>query len=177
MHTNTITEPRVAAKPKLRWFTLYADFPAGIRARHLLNRATPLIGGEWEISAEMWKLDSVAPAGPIHQMIAQEAGESDVLLIAVSSVDQPDSDVTRWLESLVNWKANRIVPGLLAGFLGDADHEVDEENWMVNCLAAFAQRTQMEFAWSGGGRDSVIEATWLKPGLETLLTRKRVSGC
>src|SRR5262249_27444992 len=102
MDSNTLAVPRTAARRRLRMFTLYADFPAGIRARRLGNQVAGLVGSDWETSAEMWKLDSVAPVGPIRDMIAQEAGESDVLMIAISSLDAPDTSVIRWLNSLVN---------------------------------------------------------------------------
>src|SRR5262245_45732369 len=132
MHANTLMEPVQTQRAKLRVFTLYGDFPAGIRAKRLIHRMISLAGKDWELSAEMWKLDSVAPIGPIRDMIAEEAGESDVLLIAVSSVEQPDPAVIRWLHTLVHWKANRTIPGLLVGFPGDEEHRVDETGWFVD---------------------------------------------
>jgi hypothetical protein len=120
----------------------------------------------------MWKLDSVAPVGPIRDMIAQEAGESDVLMIAISSLDQPDTSVIRWLHSLVNWKSNRLVPGLLVGLLGDEEHRVTDGNWAVNELAIFARRTQMDLAWCAVGRDAALDSDWLRAGLERLLAAK-----
>ena len=173
MHTNTFIEPPALTRAKLRLFTLYADFAAGIRARRLVNQTAKIIGSDWEFAAEMWKLDSVAPVGPIREMIAQEAGESDVLLIAISSPDQPDSDVAQWLHSLVNWKANRLIPGLLVGLLGDEEHKVTADTWVVGELAAFASRTQMDLAWRAVGRDFSDEAAWLTGGVEKLLIRKK----
>jgi len=107
-------------------------------------------------------------------MIAQEAGESDVLFIAVGSLEQPDPALIQWLDSLVNWKMNRPIPGLLVGLLGEEDRRVDEANWLVTQLAWFAQRTQMDFAWHPAGRDAVEDMDWLTGGVQKLLTRKKI---
>jgi hypothetical protein len=173
MNTNALIEPVSSAKGRLRLFTLYADYPAGIRARRLAAQVRRL-ATQWDVAAEMWKLDSVAPVGPIREMIAQEAGESDVLLIAVSSVAGPDPALVEWLGSLVNWKANRLVPGLLVGLLGDEERDVEAENVMADQLAAFAQKTQMNFAWQTAGRDAFLDSDWLAADLEKLLERKKI---
>lgn len=173
MNTNVLIEPVSSARGRLRFFTLYADYPAGIRARRLAAQVKGLAAREWDVVAEMWKLDSVAPVGPIREMIAQEAGESDVLLIATSSIAGPDPELAAWLNSLVNWKANRLVPGLLLALLGDEDRNADGEKAMADQLAAFAQKTQMSFAWQAG-REALLDSDWLAADLEKLLERKRI---
>ena len=173
MNTNLLIESIATAKGRLRLFTLYADYPAGIRARRLAARVKQLTASEWDVVAEMWKLDSVAPVGPIREMIAQEAGESDVLLIAVSSVSETEPALVDWLSSLVNWKANRLVPGLLVGLLGDDEVTIEENNGTLDQLAAFAQKTQMNFAWQTAGPAAIQDFDWLAADLEKLLERKR----
>jgi len=163
-----LIEPKVARKTPLRCFSLYVDYPAGIRAKRLSSQLGTLFGGCSEFSSELWKLDSVAPAGPIRRMIAQEAGESDVLLLSISS-DQPDSALDQWLNSLIPWKSNRLVPGLLVGLLGDEERQMDESNWLVQQLSAFAQCTGMRLVWQATG-----ECESLVSGVECLLDRKRI---
>jgi hypothetical protein len=173
MPTTTPIGPGIGAKAKLRLFSLYADYPAGIRARRVAGQIKALAGHNWEISAEMWKLDSVAPIGPIREMIAQEAGESEVLLIAVSAADQHETALAEWLNSLLDWKVNQTIPGLLVGLLGDEDHKMEETNCTVELLAAFAQRTQMNLVWQAMGSDS-MDSRWLAGCVERLLERGRI---
>jgi hypothetical protein len=172
MHTNTLMEPKTGVKAKLRLFALYADFPAGVRAKRLISRIRSLSGQKWELFVELWKLSSVSPVGPIREMIAEEAGESDVLLVVISSVDQPDPGVIRWLDSLVHSKANRPLPGLIIGLPGDEEHKVDETNWFVDYLVQFARKTHMDVAWQTAGHDHAEDGDWLVAGLERLLDRK-----
>jgi hypothetical protein len=176
MNSNMLIEQRSTAKTRLRWFTLYADYPAAIRAKRLAENVSRAIGREWQLSAEMWKLDAIAPVGSIRNLIAQEAAEADVLLIAVSSLDQPDPAVIEWLHSLVDWKANRVIPGLLVGLLGDEDHKVSDQNWLVEELMQFAGRTQMRLAWHVCGQELVEDSHWLNADVEHLLVRKKTCG-
>jgi hypothetical protein len=176
MNSNTLIEPRSVTKARLRWFTVYADYPAAIRAKHLAAGVSRSISHEWQLSAEMWKLDCIAPVGSIRELIMQEAADADVLLLAISALESPDSAVIQWLQSLVEWKANRAFPGLLVGLFGDEDHKVAEKNWMVEQLSLFAGRTQMSFAWHASGQEFVEDSSWLDVELENFLARKRACG-
>jgi hypothetical protein len=168
-----LVESEVERKIPLRCFSLYADYPAGIRAKRLSSQLAAVFGCCSQFSSELWKLDSVAPVGPIRKMIAQEAGEADVLLLAVSS-NQPDAALRQWLKSLIPWKSNRLVAGLLVGLLGDEENQVNDTNWLVQELTAFAQRTGMRLVWQAAGRDSLYDCDWLVSGVECLLHRKQV---
>jgi hypothetical protein len=174
MESNTIVQTEAQPKSTLRLFTLYVDFAAGVRAKRAINEIKELAGAEFRVTSEMWKLDSVSPAGPIRRMIAQEAGESDVLIVAASCPSEPDLAFIEWLEFLVNWKANRMFPGLLAGLLGDEEHVVNPMNWMVNELAAFARQTRMHWQWHPGAREAWEGFYWLAGGLREVLDAKRV---
>jgi hypothetical protein len=174
MHSNTLIASEPVAKAKLRLFTLYADFSAGVRAKRLMSRLTSQAGRNWDVSSEMWKFDSIAPIGPIREIVEQEAGESDVLVIAVSAANHSEPAVTRWLQSLVRWKANRPAPGLLLGMLGDEEHRIGEANWLVAELAGFARQSQMDMVWHSVGLDRAEDADWSDAALAKLLERRRV---
>src|SRR5262245_51972231 len=149
MNTNTLIEPAKAAP--LRLFTLYADFAAGVRAKRLTARITRAVAPQCQSIVNMWTLNSVGPIGVIGEMIAQEAGEADILLIASSAADRPEPTITGWLESLVNWKLNRVVPGLLIGLLGDGETPVADQSWLRLELTRFAGKTQMSVGWQFAG--------------------------
>ena len=171
MHADTLVQPRPEAKPRLRLFTLYADFHAGVRAKRVMHQLAQLARDRAASNMEMWKLDSVAPVGMIREMIAQEAGESDVLVIAMSDAVQPEPALTQWLNSLVDWKANRAVPGLLIGLLGDGERPAARESWAVEQLAAFVRRTQMDLVWRSPEPDYATDSAWLEDPLASLLAR------
>jgi hypothetical protein len=168
----TLTGP----KTKLRVFTLYADFPAAIRAKYLVAQMGRLTGAECNLASEMWKLDSVFPTGSIRKMIVEGAGESDVLLIAAAAPDQPDAEIVEWLNSLQQCKMNHGQPGLLLGLLGDEEHRVDANHWLVRRLGELAQETGMRFTWQRAISDSVGSASWLSGDLASLLSEKRLKG-
>lgn len=162
-----------AAEGRLQLFMVYADFPAGIRAKHLRTRIGESAGNDCALSSEMWKLDSISPVGPIREMIIRSAAESDILVIAASFLDQPDRSLMEWLDSLVCWKAERLFPGLLVGILGDEEHEATESNWLVQELARFTGRTRMKLIWQSAHRDSLRDLRWLGTDFQKLLEWKR----
>jgi hypothetical protein len=171
MNTNTLIAPAKAAHP-LRIFTLYADFAAGVRAKRLTARITRAVTPQRQSIVNMWTLNSVGPIGVIGEMIAQEAGESDLLVIASSIVDRPDPTITGWLESLVNWKLNRIVPGLLIGLLGDGESLVADQSWLRVELSRFAEKTQMFLGWHFAGGDIDDTYRLLAPQVDKVLADK-----
>ncbi len=153
-------------------FVLYADFAAGIRGKRL-SRVIGKIAANVRVSSELWKLDSISPAGIIRRMIAQQAAEADILVIADSMPAGPNPRLNEWLESLVNWKAHRIFPGTLVGLLGDEEHAVDATDWSVNELAAFARKTRMHWRWSSGAREAWENGEWLTEVIERTCEEKR----
>ncbi len=172
MNTNTLIAPVSTARQKFRIFTLYADFSAGVRAKRLAEKITLAIGPRFPSVANMWTLNSVGPIGDIGEMIAQEAGESDVLLVASSSAQRPEPGISAWLTSLVNWKANRLAPGLLIGLLGDGETELAEESWLFQELAGFARKTRMDLAWQWVGPNASPDFGSLTPHIEKLLATR-----
>lgn len=122
----------------------------------------------------MWKLDSIAPVGPIRRMIAQEAGESDVLMIAATVADDPDPAISGWLDTLVNWKLNRSFPGLLVGLMGNEERSLEPSHWLVGQLAQFAKRTGMDFVWHRMDRELSEDCGWLQSSMDRLMKQKGV---
>ena len=173
MSLDTLMAPKTTAT--LRLFTLYADFPAGFRARHLTKRIAASAGHDWNVRTEMWKLVAVNPTGPIRDMIAQEAGESDVLLIASSTPGQADPEILQWLDSLAGGRVNRVGPGLLIGLLGGDDGIAKDANLAVAPLTAFARRTGMDFVWQTPTADTPVDSGWLADSVRRLLEAKKVA--
>ena len=176
MPANTSIQPGTTTIGRLRLFTVYADVPAAVRLKWLIGQIIRRTGKNWELSAEMWKLGSVASDGPLKEMVAQAAAEADLLVIAVSSLDQREPALIQWLESVAAWKANRRHPGLLIGLLGDDEHQAGELDWMVSQLGGFSRRTQMDFIWQWMGYDATRDTGWLFASVETLLAVKSSPG-
>jgi len=176
MHTTSLEEPKKVDR-KFRLFTLYGDFAAGIRAKRLAGQIARLTGIGWQHCLEMWKLDSIGAIVPIREMIAREAAEADVLLIAVTSRDQPEPGVIRWLDSLSALQANRSVPGLLVGLLGEHEQppavEPEFERFdFVRELQQYARRSGMDFVWRPIDRDGTDDCDWLAGNFRRLIARK-----
>ena len=174
MNSNTLLEP-TPTRTKLRCFTLYADFHAGVRAKRLMHRLSKLAGDYAVAQTEMWKLDSVVPMGFIREMVAQEAGQSDVLIVAVSAATEPNPAVGRWLDLVVPWREGRPVPGLLVGLLGDEDHAVHEQSGLPLQLQKFAERTGMDFVWHIPRGATAYDFEWLETPAANLFERLQMS--
>ena len=81
------TAPEVpAANGKLQLLSLYGDLPASVRARRAAGAITRLAGPHWQITSEMWKLDSLQVSRPIREMIARDSANADVIIVAASSL-------------------------------------------------------------------------------------------
>jgi hypothetical protein len=174
MHLNTVLDAETATGRALRTFSLYVDYPAGLRAKWAAAQIAKLAGKRWEVSGQIWKLDSFVTAGSIKKLIGEEAAQADVLLVAFSSLDQPEQAVIDWLESLAPAdKTTAGAGGLLVGLLGDDDHWVSARDGMVKQLATIARRRNLDFAWHWMGRDVMDEPGWLTGRVEQLLDRKQ----
>jgi hypothetical protein len=159
------SQSRTVANGKLHLFALYADFSAANRAKWVTSQIAKRLGRTRDTLVEMWKLDT-AMAGPIREMVAQEAARSDVLVIAVSYLDQREPAIIQWLDSLEPWKPNRRVPGLLIGLLGDEEPKARELDWLVSQLVPVARRLEMDFIWHRTGLESMSDSSWLAGAVE-----------
>ena len=171
MNSNIIADAAPITTEPLRLFTLYEDFEAGVRAKLLADRIINRTGNNYVILKGMWRMGSAKPIGRIHQMMARDAAESDVLLIASTSVDQTQATIIRWLYSLLGWRSNPMLPGLLIGLIGDEEQPASDSDWLVGQLSAFTGRNHLEFAWHSGS-ESITDCGWIDPLLEKLFARK-----
>jgi hypothetical protein len=173
MHSEIFFEKEVRADRKLRLFSLYLDFAAAGRARWATSRIAAQAGEPWKCSTEMWNLDSLAAASPLRKMIAQEAADADVLVIAISSLDRRTPELIEWLDSLAACKASRPVSGLFIGLLGDEDQIAGELDWMVKQFLRSAQQSDRDFIWRWMENDAMTDGDWLTESVEALLARKQ----
>jgi len=153
----------------MRLFTLYEDFDAGFRAKLLADRILDRVGSGRQISRAMWRIGSTKPIGRIHQMMARDAAESDLLLVASTAVDQTQQTVIRWLYSLLGWRSNPMVPSLLIGLFGDRERGASASDWLISQLTAFAARNHLEFIWHSES-EGVTDARWIEQVFERLFT-------
>jgi len=147
MNPNALIEGAGAVKGRLRIFTCYMDFPAGVRAKRLADQIISMAGADPDTSIEMWKMDSVPEIGPLMAIIAQEAAQADVLIIAASSPASPDPVLQRWLYSLAVRNDRTPADRLLIALLGCENVWRDEADQTVVALGDFARRNGMEFVW------------------------------
>ena len=158
MHSETLIEREVLADRRLRLFSLYVDFAAAVRARWATGQIARLAGGHWKSTTEMWNLDSVAASNPIRKMIAQDAADADVLVVAMSSLDRRTPELIQWLDSLTVCKANRPVSGLFIGLLGDEEQPAGELDWTVKQFLRCAQGMDRDFIWRWMEKDAMADS-------------------
>jgi len=174
MNTETLIEPELVMDRRLHVFSLYVDFPAAVRARWATCQISRLAGEQWKTSAEMWNLDSLTTSGPIRKMIAQDAADADVLIIAMSSLDWRELELVQWLDSLTDGKANRPEPRLFIGLLGDGRGQAEELDWTVEQFLRCARQMDRNFIWHWMDRNAMADVDyWLTDSVEALLTRKQ----
>ena len=154
-------------------FSLYVDFPATVRARWATSQISRLAGKQWKTTTEMWNLNSLFASDPIRTMITQDAVEADVIVIAMSSLDQRAPELIEWLDSLTAGKANRPGSGLLVGLFGDEEQPAGELDWTVEQFLRWARQNHRDFIWRWMGEESLADGGWLADRVEALLSRKQ----
>jgi hypothetical protein len=173
MNTETFIKPEMPANTKLRLFSLYVDFAASVRARWASGTITKLVGPRWKTCSETWNLDSFkASQQKIGRIILQDAAAADVLIVALSSLDQREPKLVEWLNALAGRKSQRPSSGLFIGLLGDEDHDAGELRWTVQQFIRCAQKMGMDFIWHWMGQEAISETTWLTDNMEKFLSRK-----
>jgi hypothetical protein len=173
MHNETSIAPEKGSDSKLHLFSLYVDFAASMRAKWASGAITRLAGPKRKTYCEMWNLDSVQASQPIRRIMLQEAAGADVLVIALSSLDQRDPKLIEWLDALAGEKAEHPVSGLLIGLLGDENHEAGELSWTVEQFIRCAQRMGRDFIWQWMGQEAVNDSTWLTDNVQKVLSCKQ----
>jgi hypothetical protein len=173
MNAKTFIKQKTQTNTKLRLFSLYVDFAASLRAKWASGTITKLVGPRWKTCSEMWNLDSFKVSQQkIGRIILQDAAAADVLIVALSSLDQREPNLVEWLNALTGRKAQRPAPGLFIGLLGDEDHDAGELRWTVQQFIGCAQKMGMDFIWHWMGQEAISETTWLTDNMEKFLSRK-----
>ena len=170
MRTDFIDETGVDGK--LRVFSLYADFAASGRAKQIAGAITRRAGPQWQCSSEMWKPEALTASEPIRRMISDDAVNSDVLIVAISSLEQRPVELIGWLDSLAALKPRHSALQLLVGLLGDEEDRPRELNWTVKQLMRCAQVTNRDFIWRWMESETMSDLGWLNENVERLLGRK-----
>ncbi|HMD14693.1 MAG TPA: hypothetical protein VKI62_08715 [Bacteroidota bacterium] len=170
MQTDSLKE--TVADEKLHLFSIYADFAASVRVKGAINKITKSVGKHWQLPLEMWKLDLLTSES-IKRMVADDAANADVLIVAVSSFEQRERELIQWLESLR--AAPSDYPGLLIGMLGDEENRTQELDWMVNQLLRCARKMNRDFIWHWM-EENADDCGWLVKSVEMLLARKNSFG-
>jgi hypothetical protein len=173
MRSETLIERERVICGRLRLFSLYLDSAAAVRARWATDQIARLAGERWKSSAEMWNFNSVFASDPIRTMITQDAAEADVIVVAMSSLDQRMPELIQWLDSLNACKVNRPVSGLLVGLFGDDEQPAGELDWTVEQFMGCAQRNGRDFIWCWMRREATADGGWLADSVEVLLSRKQ----
>lgn len=167
-----VVSAKEAANGKLHLFSLYADFPASVRARWATSEIIKMVGQRWRSPSEMWKLDSLTASDSIRKMVAHDAANADVIVVAISSLGVRPLELIQWLDSLAVREPKRPAAGLLLALLGDEEGESRELDWTVKQLIRCAQRTDRDFIWHWMEKDAMNSSDWLADNVEDLLARK-----
>ena len=173
MHTETLTKQEPGASVKLRLFSLYVDFAASVPARWASGVITNLVGPMWKTHCEMWNLNTFKESQQLRELMLQDAAEADVLVIALTSLDQRQTELIEWLEAVANKKAGHLGAGIFIGLLGDEAHEAGELRWTVKRFIGCAQRMGRDFIWQWMGQGAINDATWLTDNIEKFVSRKQ----
>jgi len=169
---NLFAREEAAADGKLHLLSLYGDIAASERARWAAGTIARLAGPDWKTTSEMWKIDSLTVSEPIKEMISRDAANADVIVIAVSSLEQRAVELFQWLDSLPAREPKRSVPGLLIGLLGDEEEQSRELDWTVKQLIRCAQQVDRHFIWHWMEPSAMDDADWLTESVGELLSRK-----
>jgi hypothetical protein len=158
---------------KLRLFSIYVDFTASTHVKWAGDTITKLVGQHWKAHNEMWHLDSFKASKQLWDLMLQDAADSDVLIVALSSLDQRESKLIEWLDALVDKRRDNRGVGLIIGLLGDEDHEAGELGWTVKGCLSCAQKMGRDFIWQWMGQEAMNDNSWLVDNVEKVLSRKR----
>ncbi len=168
-----VTAPGVsAANEKLQLLSLYGDLPASVRARRAAGAIARLAGPYWQITSEMWKLDSLQVSRPIRDMINRDSANADVVIVAASSLPQNEPALVPWLNSLEAGRNNHPFAGLLIGLLGDEEISAADLGGVVKPLMRFARAAGRDFIWHRMEKGALDDADWMADGVHGLLSRK-----
>jgi hypothetical protein len=174
MNMNTLAHRDAASHGRLRLFSLCVDFPASVRARGANSTISQFAGGNWVVSSELWKLDSLESSPAIRKMATEEAAKADIIAVAASSLNYREHELVAWLESLTAAGIDRQNTGLLIGLFGDDDDRTGELDWTVKEFLNCSRRMDRNFLWHWMETGAMKNHAWLTDKLEPFLDRKRL---
>lgn len=174
MPSSTYTEAGIRTGRKLHVFVLCVDDSATAHVNWLHNQLTGLAEDGFDFLLETGKLNAIANNGPFLAMTTQAVAESDVLVIAMGSLQRREPALIQWLNSLAAWQVDRQTPSLLIGLFGGKGNGAGELAWLVNELITYTHRTATDFAWQWMGEESICDCGWLTVSMDELLTRRGV---
>jgi hypothetical protein len=174
MHAEALTKQETDTNAKLRLFSLYVDFAASVPARWASGVIANLVGSTWKTHCEMWNLDTFKSSQQLRELMLQDAAEADVLVIALSSLDQRQTELIDWLEALASKKGGHLGAGMFIGLLGDEANEAGELRWTVKRFIGCAQKMGRDFIWQWMGQGAINDATWLTDNIEKFMSRKQL---
>jgi hypothetical protein len=127
----------------------------------------------WKTCCEIWNLDSFKASHTIRKIMLQEVAEADVLVIALSSLDQREPKFIQWLDALAGEKTKPPDFRLIIGLPGDEAHEAGEPGWTVKQFIGCAQRMGRDFIWHWMGQEALNEITWLADNVKKFPAHKQ----
>jgi len=171
MNSNTFAEAGIRTGEKLRVFALHIDNSAAGHVNWLKSQFDRLGENELDFSFRSCMLSSVISHNPDAEAIAREAAESDVLVIATTSLHHREPALVEWLGSLPLTDEDRQSPGLLVGLFGDENNQAAQLDWMVRELVEFTRRTRNNFVWRWMEPEAMSDNNWLAACLEESCAR------
>lgn len=166
---------KIEAVETLRLFSLYTDRAGAENAKCVVNAISKLAGTDWQCLSEMWKVEALTASELMKRMLAADAANSQVLIVAAGSLEHRPSLLVKWLESLAEMQPVTSCPSLLIALLGDADGQSQELDWTVRELLRCGRAINRDVIWQWMGPDSSGSFDWLDEYVEPLLKRKFLS--
>lgn len=162
-----------ATNGKLHIFSVYTDFGAYRHIKWTVNEIAKLGYRRCQSSSEIWKIDSLLANETMAKMLAGDAAQAEVLIVAINSLEFRRPELIQWLDSLAPLSPG--CSGLLIGLLGDEENKSQELDWTARQLIRCANKTNRKFIWHWTGNHIIDSSSWLIEGVETLLTPRKTA--
>jgi hypothetical protein len=158
---NTLSFPHlrtseIDVNPVFNIVIAYEDFETGKHAKKTCDFLIEHLGGECQLSHQMWKFDVLAVT-KLREMAVKDAVQADVIIVSAHGTSELPFEVKTWLESWLMEKTRAIA------LVGLFDTEEYLENPARSYLAAVAKRAGVEFfaqpgLWPGESREETLPA-------------------
>jgi hypothetical protein len=141
-HASQAVPPATEHPAQLRALVLYEDFPAGQRAKCLLDRLSPLCCFEIELTMKLWRFELLNLPLELEQA-AIEAAEADIILLSVSRKTKMLAEDQEWL---IRWLDHKRDQPYLVCLLSNApaDEPGADVSWAA-ALESFIRKAGADF--------------------------------